>query len=314
MRRGHEVTLFASGDSRTTAQLSSVFPKNLYDTLGKFDWSDSSYNMRHTKACFDREAEFDIIHNHLGPEVLTLAADLKTPVITTMHSSLPPDFPDVADKVKHERFVSISNAQRKIAPYFNWIGTVYHGLNERDFMLNEKPDDYLLFIGTLGPTKGVDIAIRVAKRLGLKLILAGDRRPEFDDFFTKEVAPYIDGSQIKMVGEIGQTEKVNLYQNAQAFLFPVRWNEAFGLVVAESMLCGTPVVGSRNGSLPEIVDDGVTGFTASGSDEEALARAVVAASQLNRAQVRQRALQRFTVKVMADGYEKLYSSVLRVHS
>lgn len=303
------MTLFASGDSQTTARLSATFPKNIYDILGKFDWSNNSYNLLHARACFDRAQEFDVIHNHLGPEALLFAPFVKTPTITTMHSSLPPDFPELAKRVKDERFVSISDAQRKVTPYFNWISTVYHGLNEQLFSFSAQAKDYLLFIGTLGPTKGVDVAVQIARKLNRKLIIAGDRRPEFENFLAEKVLSYVDGKQIELRGEVDEQEKIALYQNAQAFLFPVRWQEAFGLVVAESMLCGTPVVGFSNGSLAEIVDAGVTGYTVADGDEEGLAAAVQKAEQLDRSKVRARALERFTVKTMADGYEEVYRRV-----
>jgi len=304
------VTLFASGDSTTSAKLASIFPKNIYDVLGRFDWSNNSFNLLHARACFARAGEFDIIHNHLGAEALLFAPFVKTPSVTTIHSSVAPDFPDMAKQVKSERFVSISNTQRTLAPYFNWVGTVYHGLDEQQFTFNETPDDYLLFVGTLAPTKGVDTAVKIAKKLGQRLIIAGDRRPEFEEFLKKEVLPYVDGKQIELRGEVTAVEKVALYRNAKVFLFPVRWNEAFGLVIPESMLCGTPVAAFSNGSLAEIVDNGITGFTVPGGDEEGLARAVEMAVKLDRAAVRAKALERFTVAVMAAGYEKVYEQVI----
>ena len=306
MRRGHEVTLFASGDSQTAARLSSTFSKNIYDVLGRFDWSNNSYNLLHARACFARAAEFDVIHNHLGAEALLFAPFVQTPTITTIHSSLPPDLPELAEQVKGERFVSISNAQRKVTPYLNWIDTVYHGLDEKKFTLSEGAGEYLLFVGTLGPTKGVDVAVRIARKLNKKLIIVGDRRPEFEDFLSKEVLPYVDGARIELRGEVAEDEKIRLYQGAQAFVFPVRWSEAFGLVVAESILCGTPVAAFNNGSLPEIVDDGVTGFTVPGDNEDALAQAVERAIALNRSKVGAQARKRFTVSAMADGYERVY--------
>ena len=284
VRRGHEVTLFASGDSVTGAKLKSIFPKNLYTTLGRFDWTNISYGLLHSRACFLEAEHFDIIHNHLGPEALLFARFVQTPVLTTLHSSVAPDFPELARALKDERFVSISSAQRTNAPYLNWVATVYHGMPTEQFSLNTAPKGYLLFMGTLSPEKGVDVAVRAAKKTGMPLVIAGEERPEHAEFLAREVFPHIDGESVSRVGEAGFAEKVGLYQNAKALLFPVRWNEAFGLVMVEAMLCGTPVIAFANGSTPEVVDDGVTGFVVPSGDEDGLADAVRQAEKLDRLQ------------------------------
>jgi glycosyltransferase involved in cell wall biosynthesis len=311
VRRGHDVTLFASGDSETSAKLSSIFPKNIYEILGKFDWKDISYNLIHAQKCFQRANEFQIIHNHLGPEALVFAPFTKTPVVSTLHSSLPPDWPVIAKAMRNEKYISISNAQRKNAPYLNWIGTVYHGIEIEKFPFNPKPKDYLFFIGTLSPQKGLDVAVRVAKKAKLPLIVAGDRRPEFEEFLEREVLPYIDNEQIKLIGEVNFAQKVEFYKNALALIFPIRWNEAFGLVMIEAMACGTPVIAFDNGAVPEIVENGVTGWIVKSGDEEGLVGAIKKIKELNREKIRKVAEEKFNAKRMVDNYEKIYKEIVK---
>jgi glycosyltransferase involved in cell wall biosynthesis len=311
VRRGHDVTLFACGESKTSAKLTSIIPKTLYKVLGdRFDFGDISYNILNAFACYKKAAEFDVIHNHLGHEALLFAPLIDAPVVTTLHSSLSPDFPHLAWAVKNENFVSASDAQRKNAPYLNYIATVYHGIEVEKFEFNERPKGYLFFFGTIAPTKGADIAVRVAKKLGIKLIMAGDQRAEFADFEKKMISPFIDGEQINFVGEINFAQKVEFYKNAKALIFPIRWNEAFGLVLPEAMACGTPVVAFDNGSVPEVVDEGVTGFVVKSGNEKALVSAIEKIDQLNRKKIRQVAKKRFSVSRMVDDYEKVYRKVL----
>lgn len=306
VKRGHEVTLFACGISRTKARLVSIISKTLYELKGGFDWSDISYNVLNARKCFEMADSFDIIHNHMSQEALVFSPFVKTPVVSTCHSSAPPDFPHLARAMKNENYISISDAQRRNAPYLNYVATIYHGIEVEKFEFNDRPKNYLFFMGTMSPTKGVDIACRIAKRLNMRLILAGDIRKDSLKFFKEKVKPYVDGRKIKFLGEIDFKTKVKLYKNALAFIYPVRWNEAFGLVIPEALACGTPVIAFGNGSMPEIIDDGKTGFIVEPDNIFGLEKAVKKINKIDRKICRQVAEQRFTVKRMVDDYEFLY--------
>lgn len=349
VRRGHEVTLFANGESQTKAKLVSIIDRPLYQVLGGFDFKNITYHLLNARLCyqFAKEGRFDIVHNH-AVESLLFAPFSSVPTVTTLHSSIPYDDPALGEVVKDENFVSVSNAQRRNNPQFNYVATVYHGIEVEKFEFNPSPKDYLFYLGTIWPLKGVDVAVEVARRTGRTLIMAGDIRSDEE---TKRVAekgkivlpdevteaPFIKGfvkprltcdltrkevtdSVLKEVKEIKKgivllpelnfSQKVSLYKDAYAFVFPIRWNEAFGLVVPEAMACGTPVVAFDNGAVPEVVDDGVTGFVVESGDEKGLAKAVAQAGRLNREKIRKVAEEKFSVKRMVDNYEKVYKKIL----
>ncbi len=310
VKKGHDVTVFASGDSKVSGRLIAVTERNLYDTLGGFKWDNLEYDIIETEMVGRLSMDFDVIHNHNGFVPLVISPLIKTPLVTTLHSSLPPQPESLARAFKDRLFVSISNAQRQLAPYLNYIGTVYHGIDVDRFPFSEKTGEYLLFLGTFSPHKGPDIAIRIAKESGIPLILAGEIRKEFEDYYEKEIASMADNEDVIIRGELNLNEKVELLKNAKALLLPVRWQEAFGLVMIEAMACGTPVIGFNKGAIPEIICNGKTGFIVN-SIEEAK-DAVMRISEIDRSYCREWVKERFSLKKMVDEYEKIYKEVISI--
>lgn len=309
VKLGHEVTLYACGGSKTNANLVEVVDKPLFDILGgfKFD-SIQFYDFMEVKMAFDaaKTGKYDIIHNHMGLAIAALGNLSPVPMITTNHSSLPPDFEPLSKIAKDCDYISISDSQRAMAPYLNYIATVYHGIKTSEFEFNPIGGDYLLFLATMSKSKGADRAIEIAKKTGMKMFMAGDIRnqAEFDEF-----KPLIDGEQIKYLGEVDDKQKNELMKSAKAYIFPIRWSEAFGLTVVESLASGTPVIAFPNGSLPELIDDGKTGFLVNDIDQAV--EAVGKISEISREECRRQAVERFDVSVMAENYVKVYESLLK---
>ena len=216
VEKGHEVTLFACGGSKTRGKLVEVIPGPMYDMTKGFFWNAISpyeFLEYYEIAQQIKAGNFDVIHNHVGFHFLAFAPLIDIPIITILHSSLPPDFPYLAERFKDENYISISDSQSELAPYLNYVETIYHGIDIS--LCNprlEGESDYFLFLGSFTKNKGVDLAIRAASELGVNLILAGEMRDSDKDFFDKKVKPYIDGKKIKNVGEVGMKEKNKLLQ------------------------------------------------------------------------------------------------------
>lgn len=307
---GHEVTTFACGGSEVSGKLIPVIPKPMYDLVGGFDWNGiKQYEFLSFFELSNRVKDFDIVHNHMGFHPISFAPLLSIPMVTTLHSSLPPDFPYLADSFKEYPFVSISNSQRNLAPKLNYVGTVHHGIDVKNFntRLDGKGSGFV-FLGTLSHNKGIDIAVKAAHQLGVKLTIAGETREEDKNFLEKEVFPYVDGEQIKFIGEVGHEEKNRLFSEADGVLFPSRWNEAFGLVIIEALACGTPVVALNNGAVSEILKDGETGFIV--EEEASFAEAMKEINKISRKTCRKEAEKRFDISVMAKNYENLFNSLI----
>ncbi len=308
---GHEVTTFACGGSKVSGELVSVIDKPMYDLVGSFDWKNGikQYEFLSYEALGKRIHDFDIVHNHMGFHPIALAPWSPVPFVTTLHSSLPPDFPYLAEAFKEFPFVSISDSQRKLAPELNYVATVYHGIDVDFFKPRlEGAGNGFVFMGTLSYNKGVDIAVKAAHKLGVKLTLAGEVREDDQKFLEKEVFPYIDGERIKFIGEANQQEKSRLFAEADGVLFPSRWSEAFGLVIIEALACGTPVIALDNGAVPEVLRDGITGLIIKKEDD--LAEALEQVSKISRTNCRLEAEQRFDLTSMASGYEAVYRSLI----
>lgn len=307
---GHEVTTFACGGSEVKGELVSVISKPMHELVGGFNWSGiQPYEFLSYFELGKRLKDFDVVHNHIGFHPIALSPFLSIPMVTTLHSSLPPDFPYLAEAFKEYPFVSISDSQRKLSPELNYVATVYHGIDVKSFQPNfEKKDSHFVFLGTLSENKGIDIAVWFAKQSGVKLTIAGEIREEDKPFLEKEVMKYIDGEQIKFVGEIGHEEKAKLLADASALLFPSRWNEAFGLVMIEALACGTPVIALNNGAVSEVIEDGKTGFIV--DDELKLGEAMKKVNEISRETCRTEAEKRFDISVMAKNYENVYKSLM----
>ncbi len=303
---GHEVTLFASGDSHTSARLIPCTPEALRLAPGVVDYLPYHVSMVEDVAA--RADAFDILHFHLDYVHMPLFRGCADRTVTTLHGRL--DSRDVAAFYRrhaHMPLVSISDAQRKPMPPVRWLGTVYHGLPE-DLFRAGPGGDYLAFLGRISPEKRPDRAIRIARAAGIPLKIAAKVDRVDRPYFESVVEPLLDGSLVEFVGEIGEAEKQDFLGGARALLFPIDWPEPFGLVMIEAMACGTPTVAYRCGSVPEVIEDGVTGFIV--SDEAAAVRAVERAGALDRAKIRARFEARFTARRMAADYVALYEQLL----
>jgi len=307
---GHDVTTFACAGSDVSGKLFPVIEKPMYDLIGGFDWNGiKQYEFLSYEALGRHIHDFDIVHNHMGFHPIALAPWSPIPFVTTLHSSLPPDFPSLASAFKEYPFVSISDSQRGLAPELNYVATVYHGIDVDAFKPRlEGVGNGFVFMGTLSHNKGIDIAVKAAHVLGVKLTIAGELRESEQKFLEKEVYPYIDGERIRLVGEVDQQEKNRLFAEADGILFPSRWSEAFGLVLVEALACGTPVIALSNGTVPEILRDGVTGFIV--KEEANFFEALKRVGEISRVDCRKEAEQRFNLSSMASGYETIYQSLI----
>jgi glycosyltransferase involved in cell wall biosynthesis len=307
VRQGHQVTLFASGDSVTTAELIATRPRAL--RLDPTCVDSLAPHLVHIERALRQSPRFDIIHFHIDYLHYPLSSRRHYAHVTTLHGRL--DIPELVP-LYHEfpdvPVISISDDQRKPLPWLNWQGTVYHGLPLNLFTFREQPGDYLAFLGRISPEKRVDRAIAIARAAGLPLKIAAKVDRADRDYFNDEIKPLLDDPLIEYLGEVGGPEKDEFLGNARALLFPIDWPEPFGLVMIEAMACGTPVIAWRRGSAPEVMEEGVTGFIVD-SLEEAVA-AVGKVGTLNRGYCRAVFEERFSVKRMAEDYIGLYERVL----
>jgi glycosyltransferase involved in cell wall biosynthesis len=304
VRRGHDVTLFASGDSVSLAKLESVYPRALrLDATVK---EPSIYETLQLTRLYERAHEFDIIHSHMGYHTLPYANLVKTPTVHTLHGIFTSDNEKLFQHARHQPFISISDAQREDRLGLNYVATVYNGINPTIFEFSAQPDSppYLAFLGRISPEKGVHLAIEIALRSGWNLKMAGKVDVVDVEYYEQQIKPYIDGKQIEFLGELNHRQKNLLMKGAVATLFPITWREPFGLVMIESMVSGTPVIAMNLGSTSEVIAHGKTGFLCQ-SVEECIA-AIDKVAQLDRYGCREHVLNHFTVKQMVDGYEAVY--------
>ncbi len=303
MAMGHDVTLFASGDSVTSAKLEAVWPRAL-----RFDATlrdTAAPHMMLMETVCQHAHEFDVLHCHLDYWPFSLLSRQATPFMTTLHGRL--DLPELERTYalfEDVPLISISDAQRRPLPRANFIGTVYHGLPQN--LLTPLPGErgYLAFLGRICPEKCPDRAIRIARAAGMKLKIAAKIDRVDQEYFETTIRPLIDGDQVEMIGEINEAQKPAFLSGAAALLLPIDWPEPFGLVMIEAMACGTPTIAFPAGSVPEIIDHGVSGYVV--PNEKA---AVVAIGQLDRLSpnaIRARFEQRFTARRMAEDYLALY--------
>jgi glycosyltransferase involved in cell wall biosynthesis len=300
---GHDVTLFASGDSRTRAKLVPVCPRALRLSRPRSD--PAAVCAALLEAVAEKAGEFDVIHSHIDWVHLPLLRRLRTPFLTTLHGRLDlPDLPLTAQRFADAPFVSISQNQRAPLPGLNWLATIHHGLPPDLLKLSEHPEGYLAFLGRIAPEKGPDVAIRVAHTAKLPLRIAAKVPRAENRYFNETIKPLLDQNNVEFVGEVNDRQKQTFLGNAAALLFPIDWPEPFGLVMIEAMACGTPVIAWPRGSVPEVVEDGVTGFVVE-SESEAVA-AIGRIRGLDRRRIRERFDQRFTARRMAEEYVGSY--------
>jgi glycosyltransferase involved in cell wall biosynthesis len=310
VRQGHDVTLFASGDSTTSAELVPCAPHAL--RLDPRMRDPLPYYMVMLDRVRRHASEFDALHFHIDYLHFPLFSDLATRTLTTQHGRLDlPDLPVVYKAFPKYPLVSISNHQRLPCPGWNWVRTVHHGLPEQLYASSPKPrDGYLAFLGRICPEKRPDLAIATARRAGLRLKIAAKVDRVDQSYFDDVIRPLICHPLIEFVGEIGDHEKAAFLGGAAGLLFPLDWPEPFGLVMIEAMACGTPVIAYRCGSVPEVIEDGLTGFVV--EDIEGAIDAVHRLDQLDRVRIRMRFERRFTVQRMADDYLSVYGLSTRV--
>jgi glycosyltransferase involved in cell wall biosynthesis len=307
VQRGVEVTLFASGDSVTRAKHVFVFDRAPSERIGETFWE-----LNHALACLTRLEGYDIVHDHSGLLGLTLFGLTSTPVLHTVHGPLTGEAGDmyeaacsVTDDVG---LVSLTHAQRRPVPALPWVANVPNAIDLSRYPFGPDPGEHLLFLGRMSPEKGAHRAIEVAKRTGLPLVMAAKcREPEERMYFDERIRPHL-GEKIKYVGEVGHAEKCRLLSRAHALLVPIDWEEPFGLVMIEALACGTPVIALRRGSVPEVLDDGRTGFIA--DDLRDMAAAVENVRALDPRELRREVETRFTPELLVDGYLAAYDRLL----
>jgi glycosyltransferase involved in cell wall biosynthesis len=307
VRQGHDVTLFASGDSQTSARLIAACPNAL--RLG----GCREYLAPHLimlEEVLRYAHEFDVIHFHIGLAHYPLARRLPIVHLTTLHGRLDlPELVPLYDEYDDVPVVSISQSQRSPLPRARWVATVHHGLPPDELKFNDREGEYLAFLGRISPEKRVDRAIAIAKACGWPIRIAAKVDPADEVYFECEVKPLLDDPLVEFIGEIGERQKSDFLGRAKALLFPIDWPEPFGLVVIESLACGTPVIGFRNGSVPEILEDGVTGFIV--DDMDAAVAATRRVRELSRKVCRREFERRFTVERMGSAYTRLYCSLAK---
>ncbi len=338
IKKGHEVTLFASGESNTSGKLVSVTDTQVKDIQTDDYKIKDTFEMMNLEEAYKRAADFDIIHNHLLPYGLFFTGFTTTPTVHTLHHQIYKTRGDIYAylRYKDQNFISISDAQRHIVPQLNYIETVYNGIDQASFSYNETPENYLLYIGRIKKYKGIHTAIAVAKQTGMPLKIAGPApqpsQPDYKEvnpYWEEEIKPHLGGN-ISYVGAVDGDEKLRLLQNAKALIFPVEREEPFGMTLIEAMSCGTPVIAYAQGASPEIVVDGKTGFLINRNDEDIRGKFQIAqtgtaglveavtnltalsseSSQTMRRASRKHVEDHFTIQRMVDGYESIYKSIV----
>lgn len=312
--RGHDVTLFASGDSRTSARLVACAPRALR-LAGVKDTAPWNSGLVREVAQRALQGEFDVVHAHVDHWGFVLSSLAGVPVVHTLHGRLDDaDHHPVYSRASEAVLVSISDSQRTPVPQATWAATVHHGLPLDLFPFSPAPADppYVLFLGRISPEKRPHVAIDVAQRAGILLRIAAKVDAKDEEYFRQHVEPRLHEPGVEFLGEVGDEEKARLLGGARALLFPIDWPEPFGLVSIESLACGTPVVARPCGALPEVVEDGRTGFLARSDDE--LVRALGRVGELDRRECRAAFERRFSRERMVEDYERVYATLARAQA
>lgn len=310
-KRGHDVTLFATGDSKTSAKLESVIPRALREARLKDPYGLNNFTLLNMGTAYDAQEKFDIIHDHLFPLSLPVANIAQTPVLGTMHGPFTVENRRLFQTLKKPGIVTISESQAFPAPNIHHLGTVYNGFPLEASPFGETAEDYLLFVGRIAMEKGVHLAIEVAQELDKRLIIAAKLENVDRPYFREYVEPWLS-DRIEWIGEVDEQARNELMSKALCFLHPVTWREPFGLTLIEAMACGCPVIAMNRGSIPEIIQNGVSGYVV--EDVEGMVSAVEGIGNIERKACREHALMNFSTERMADGYEHMYSKMLNGES
>ncbi|MBW2096233.1 MAG: glycosyltransferase family 4 protein [Deltaproteobacteria bacterium] len=302
VQRGVEVTLFATKDSKTKAKLVSVCPRGYEEDRNLLP---KVWECLHISEVFERGNEFDLIHNHFDFLPLTYMNMTTTPLVTTIHGFSSPGILPVYKKYDgRTHYVAISDADRN--PELHYIATVHHGIDLSRFLLQATPGDYLLFFGRIHHEKGTKECIQIARKTGMRLIIAGIIQDQ--DYFRQAVEPFLDNDRIMYVGSAGPEKRNDLLGGAFALLHPINFDEPFGLSVVEAMACGTPVLAVNRGSMPEVINHGYTGFLVADADE--MAQVVPRVREIDRKECRRWVEKKFSVERMVDDYIRVYKKIL----
>ena len=307
VRQGHQVTLFASGDSVTQAHLVAACPRAL--RLDEQCVDQLAHCMVLLEHVFRQAPTFDLLHFHIDYLHFPLSARQRVPHVTTLHGRLDiPDLVPVYQTFPSMPVVSISDAQRIPLPGLQWQGTVYHGLPEDLYTFQDTPGSYLAFLGRISPEKGIEQAIAIARQAGMPLKIVAKIDQVDRAYFQSVVQPLLDDPLVEYLGEMGERDKNAFLGQAYALLFPIDWPEPFGLVMIEALACGTPVIAYGRGSVPEVLEDGVTGWIVAGRDD--VIQAIAQVSTLSRRRCRQTFEERFSATQMTQDYLRIYQQLL----
>jgi len=302
VQRGHKVTLYASGDSVTKAKLKSVYPKY------KMVWDNPLIQATNVDFAYEDADDFDIIHNHAAHLGIALAKKINTPVVTTLHNSyITPGTPEFSHYKDACHYVAISKKQMQLLKGLKFGGVVYNAIDFTPFKFSKEKKDFYLFLGNITRVKGPDIAVRIAKKMGIKLKFAGKMDVQERGFFEKEIKPFFD-RKIEYLGMISDKQKYELLGDAKALVFPLQWEEPFGLIMVEAMLSGTPVVAFHRGSVPEVVKHGKTGYVVRTMSD--FMKALRNVDKISPEDCRQWVESNFSIDKMVSGYERVYDKIL----
>jgi glycosyltransferase involved in cell wall biosynthesis len=316
IKRGHQVTLFASGDSKTKAELISVTkkstgtdPKIGFNPAGPKLHEKYEYLLISKAYQMAQQNRFDIIHSHFDILTAFFAPLVKTPTVSTLHSRLSsPRMAFLKNFKKTQYYVSISDSQRKPIPDLNYAATIYHGIEIEKIPFGDSPENFLAIVGRINPQKGIKEAIEVAKKIGMKLVIMGSHG-ENDPYWENEIKPAIDGKQIIYKGFISQEETFKIIKKAKAYILPLQWEEPFGLTMIEAMACGTPAIAFDRGSAKEVISDKKSGFIV--KNEPQMIDAIKNVDKIDRQYCREWVKNNFTVEKMVENYEKVYEKILK---
>lgn len=308
VRRGHDVTLFASGDSLSSGKIVSVYPRSLREAKIPNVYGLNSLTLLNIGTAYKRQGEFDVIHDHSGIHSLPTANTARKPVVMTLHGPFTVDDRRLFSVLRRPNLVTISKSQARLVTTMNHMGTVHNGLPMENYPFSAGHDGYLLFVGRLSMEKGPHIAIEVAQYLDLPLILAAKLDPIDLQYFREYISPKLSDERVKWVGEVDEETRNRLMSRAMCVLHPITWSEPFGLTVIESMACGAPVIAFNRGSIPELVINGKTGFIVDNVQE--MIDSVSRLRNIRRLECRRHSLENFSAKKMAYLYERFYYKLI----
>jgi len=305
--RGHHVALYGAGDSQTKARVKAVNPLALHDSPEISERQRAFYISLLISKCYQNSGKYDLIHSHFTLLSSFYQPLVKTPTVISAHSPITDDIKPFLLAHKDIPYISFSLAQRRQLPELNWYANIYHGVDMKKFAFNPEPKDYFLYLGRVTEDKGAHLAIEAAQLAGVKLVIAGPTYQN-EGYWQTHIEKHIDGKNIKYIGEQDSQSKIAWLQNAKALLFPTQVEEIFGYAMIEAMSCGTPVIGWNNGAMPEVIQNGKSGYVVNSVEE--MAEAIRNIDKLSRVETHKRAEMYFSVKKMVSGYEKVYQRLL----